>query len=121
MPAAGIDDPAYNMRTKRIFHVSFTVKIFRDGSRWTCHSKRSQGIPWRKGRVTSTVLDPLRSARDDCVIDHLSKLVGAVRSEDEFELKENRVDFAIGKKEVRFKKIMIVLQAQLRKFSGVPA
>ena len=49
------------------------------------------------------------------------KLVGAVRAEDEFELQENGIDFATAKKEIRFQKIMIVLQPQLGEFSWIPA
>ena len=42
---------------------------------------------------------------------HVSKLVRPVRTEDELELKENRIDLAIGEEEVRFQKIVIVLQS----------
>ncbi len=34
---------------------------------------------------------------------HVSKFVRPVRAEDEFELKENRIDFAIGEEEVRLR------------------
>ena len=44
-----------------------------------------------------------------------------MRTEDELELKENRIDLAIGEEEVRLQKIMIVLQSQLGKFGRVPA
>ena len=44
-----------------------------------------------------------------------------MRAEDEFELQENRIDFAIGEEKVRLQKIMIVLQSQLGKFGRVPA
>ena len=52
---------------------------------------------------------------------HVSKLVRPVRTEDELELKENRIDLAIGEEEVRFEKIMIVLLSQLREFRRIPA
>ena len=42
---------------------------------------------------------------------HVSKLVRPVRAEDELELKENRIDLAIGEEEVGLQKIMIVLQS----------
>jgi hypothetical protein len=47
--------------------------------------------------------------------------VRPVRAEDEFELKENRIDLAISEKEVRFQKVVIVLQSQLREFRRIPA
>ena len=43
--------------------------------------------------------------------EHDLKLVRSMRAEDEFELKENRIDLAIGEEEVRLQKIMIVLQS----------
>jgi len=52
---------------------------------------------------------------------HVSKLVRPMRSEDEFELKENRIDLAISEEEVRLQKIVIVLQSQLREFRRIPA
>jgi hypothetical protein len=52
---------------------------------------------------------------------HVSKLVRAVRAEDELELQKNGIDLAIGEKEVRLQKIVIVLQSQFRKFRRVPA
>jgi len=54
---------------------------------------------------------PLRSVRDDWVIDHVSKLVRTMRAEDKFELQKNGIDLAIGEEEVRFQKIVIVLQS----------
>src|SRR5881275_2043810 len=48
------------------------------------------------------------------------KLVGAVRAEDEFELQKNGIDLAIAEEEIRFEKVMIVLQSQFRKFCGIP-
>jgi hypothetical protein len=42
---------------------------------------------------------------------HVSKLVRPVRAEDELELQKNGIDLAIGEEEVRFQKIVIVLQS----------
>ena len=42
---------------------------------------------------------------------HVSKLVRAVRAEDELELQKNGIDLAIGEEEVRLQKIVIVLQS----------
>ena len=42
---------------------------------------------------------------------HDLKFVSAVRAEDEFELKKDRIDVAIGEEKVLFQKIVIVLQS----------
>jgi hypothetical protein len=66
----------------------------------------------RDVQATSTAPStPLRSVRDDWVIDHVSKLVRPVRAEDELELQKNGIDLAISEEEVRFQKIVIVLQS----------
>ena len=52
---------------------------------------------------------------------HVSKLVRPVRAEDELELQKNGIDLAISEEEVRFQKIVIVLQSELREFRRIPA
>jgi hypothetical protein len=44
---------------------------------------------------------------------HNLKFVGAVRAENEFKLKKDRIDVAIGEKKVFVEKVVIVLQADL--------
>ncbi len=58
------------------------------------------------------------STREDCgqnekVFFHNLKFVCAVRAENEFKLKKDRIDVAIGQKEVLGEKVVIVLQADL--------
>jgi hypothetical protein len=48
------------------------------------------------------------------------KLVSAVRAEDEFELQKNGIDLTVAEEEIRFEKVVIVLQSQFRKFCGIP-
>jgi hypothetical protein len=54
------------------------------------------------------------------IIFHILEFVGAVRAEDEFELQKNGIDLAIAEEEIRFEKVMIILQSQFRKFCGIP-
>src|SRR5581483_3742565 len=49
-----------------------------------------------------------------------SKFVSTVRTENEFELQKERIDFALGQEEVLLEKIVIVLQAEFGKFSRIP-
>ena len=49
-----------------------------------------------------------------------SKFVSTVRAKDEFELEKDRIDISIGEEKVFFEKIVIVLQAEFRKLSGIP-
>ena len=41
-------------------------------------------------------------------------------AQDEFELKKNRIDFALRKEKVFFEKVVIVLQSEFRKFGWIP-
>ena len=59
-----------------------------------------------------------QSTREDCgqnekVFFHNLKFVCAVRAENKFKLKKDRIDVAIGQKEVLGEKVVIVLQADL--------
>ena len=46
--------------------------------------------------------------------------MGAVRTEDEFELEEHRIDIPIGEEEIFFEEIVIVLQPDFGEFSRIP-
>ena len=60
----------------------------------------------------------LRFAQDDRAYD--LKFVGAVRTEDEFELQENRIDVATGQEKGFVEKVVIVLQPDFRELGRVP-
>ena len=44
---------------------------------------------------------------------HLLKFVGAVGTENEFELQKNRIDIATSEEEIFFEEVVIVLQPDL--------
>jgi hypothetical protein len=48
------------------------------------------------------------------------KLMRSMCAENEFELKKNRIDFALREEKVFFEKVMIVLQSEFRKFGWIP-
>jgi hypothetical protein len=53
-------------------------------------------------------------------VDLCLKFVRSMCAENEFELKKNRIDFALREEKVFFEKVVIVLQSEFRKFGWIP-